>query len=358
MSRGISNASGDIGADMIKIATMAISANKAVASAGREGVIHAEQLVKIEGEAQEALMIVDRALEAVGRPCKTSDLASDGFEAEKVVVPAKVLNWKDYLRALHLRDNLEDAMLQLQVMPPKSSFLDGAGKLFGKEEKLEAMKKEFEEKHLQKKEFRLQGEVDVTEEEVKRRKKQMLEERDLGNLLKGYQTALLDIGRTHKVTKGGTNMSMRALVVIGNRNGAAGYGEGKSDNPQNAIARACRDAKRNILCLERYNDRTVFHRMQGEYMKTKVSIWPKPEGTGITANNYFQAVFQLFGLKDVGAKMHGPRTMSNSVKALFNGLARIRSAEKIARTRGLAIRDVYGVRLGEVSRRHQLRQAS
>lgn len=177
----------------------------------------------------------------------------------------------------------------------------------------------------------------VSGKEIARRKKELEESAASSNVLQGFDTALLEVSRVAKVTRGGTTMNMRALIAIGNRAGTAGYGEGKSDTIPHAIERACRDARRNLLYIDRFQDRTVSHGSIGRYVQSKVVIWPVPKGRGISANNNFNAVFQLFGLKDIGAKLHGPRSLTNSVKALFNGLSKVRSGEEVASVRGLSL---------------------
>lgn len=348
--------------------------------------------VEMEQEAEEAYRIIQGALDKVGNPCSVEQLGDRARGVDVIPIPTSALNYKDYLRATDLRDRFERSLYMMDIFPPKESNLDGQGRpncrlerkrrrerelaglppiedeydddMLSEDDK--EMKKLTIHRHegyeefspgiqltegldmsssstatgaaglLQKQHaFELPELRPITKFELARRKKHLEESATISNILKGFDTALLQVGRVHKVVKGGTTQSMRALVVIGNRKGTAGYGEGKSETPHHAIERACRDAKRNLLHVDLYKNRTIYHRIRGEFVQTKVTLWPKPEGSGITGNNNYAAIFQLFGIRDIGAKQHGPRSLINSVKALFNALSKLETPESICASRGL-----------------------
>ena len=303
-------------------------------------------LLQLEAETNEAFEIIKKALDKSGRPCTVEEL-EDRINQNVIQVPVEALNYRDYLRANELRDNIEHNLVNLNIMPPVEAMLDTANRPMCKLERKanrEALKAAEQAKHQEeeisteivKEEAEILHELrPVSEEKLAMRKAYMEQATKMETVLQGYETALLEVRRVHKVVRGGTTMSMKALVVIGNRNGAAGYGEGKSDTVAHAIERACRDAKRNQLFINRFQDRTINHRVMGKYVKSQVSLWPAPRGTGISANNNFATVLQLFGIKDIGAKLHGPRSLSNAVKALFNALSSIRTEEGVLSARGL-----------------------
>lgn len=306
-----------------------------------------ETVSRLKGEINEAHNIIRSALDKSGRPCTIEELAE---RTHNNIVPISVhaLDYKDYLRATGLRTEIEDALINLQIFPPREGFLDHEGKAFCRFERRK--QRDLEQKGLShlvsdddfhdtarlSDESKILHELrPVTQEELERRKEYLEKSTTMEHILRGYDTVLLEVGRVHKVVKEGTTLSMRALVAIGNRKGVAGYGEGKSETAQHAIERACRDAKRNLLHVNLHRKRTIKHRVKGKFVCSQVSLWPKPEGSGITGNNNFLAIFHLFGLKDVGAKQYGSRNLINSVKALFNALSNLQSAEDICRSRGI-----------------------
>lgn len=331
------------GRDLAKLAKLTSVLRQTIQKTAHDLNPPADHLLMLEQEVNEAVNIIKNTLHRVGHPCDVEELG-DRIDRNIVPIPADALDYRDFLRAQALRDTIEEMLVSLEVFPPQDAWLDGAGKLFDRHDR-KKLRKEREEEIKQinvdgnmpsiQEEQELKELRPVSEEELERRKAYFEKSTTMEEVLRGYDTALLQVGRVHKVVKGGTTSSMRALVAIGNRRGTAGYGEGKSDTAQHAVERACRDAKRNLLNIDLHQGRTIYHRVKGEFVVSEVSLWPAPRGTGISANNNFAIIFELFGMKDIGAKLHGSRSLSNAVKALFNALSRLQTPESVARARGL-----------------------
>ena len=58
---------------------------------------------------------------------------------------------------------------------------------------------------------------------------------------------LVAINRVTKVTKGGRTFTFAAIVVVGNENGIVGWGLGKANEVQAAIAKGVESAKKNLI---------------------------------------------------------------------------------------------------------------
>lgn len=319
-------------------------------------------LVKLEQQAEASETIIKNALQKASVVCSIDELA-DRVDKNIVEIPKEALDYKELLEAELLRDHLEVILVRLQILPPEDALLDGVvHDPWTRDEKpSKADKRGITGNTLSSSSEKADmGELPElrapSEAELKKRKQHFEASAKIENVLKGYDAALLEVGRVHKVVKGGTTMSMRALVVIGNRKGVAGYGEGRSDNVQSAVERACREAKRNLLCVPLNKNGTIYHRIRGRFVKSEVAIWPAPRGTGIMANNHFAAVFQLFGIHDIGAKLHGPRCLNNATKALFNALSRVTAPQEVAEARGLA--DLpYPMRDGSLGKQRHKKRA-
>ncbi len=336
----------DAGRTLAKLSLMVRGAKDAMQNSPRSIVMQPQTQVAIEEEINESQQLISAALKAAGSDLKVDDL-TERVSENIVSIPRHALTYKQLMRAEYLRDMFEMHLVTLNVGPPRAAWVDGSGKPFCRLERRRRAEMqnepapESDAETLAKAE---QAPADVLPpSEVLKRKAQLEAAGDIKTVLRGYDTCLLEVKRVHKVHKGGTTLSMRALVVIGDRAGTAGYGEGKSETVAHAVERACRDATRNLLTIQRKNDSTIYHRVQGKYVKSKVSLWPAPVGTGISANNNFNAVLQLFGIKDIGAKLHGPRSLTNAVKALFNALSRVHTPESIAAARGLPLAEVTHV---------------
>jgi small subunit ribosomal protein S5 len=149
------------------------------------------------------------------------------------------------------------------------------------------------------------------------------------------------INRVAKVVKGGRNFRFSALVVVGDENGHVGVGMGKSVEIPEAIRKAVEDAKKSLVEVPMVGT-TVPHNIMGEFGTGKVLIKTAPEGTGVIAGGPARAVLELAGLKDVRAKSLGSNNPRNMVNATINGLAGLRTAERIANLRGKSVEEILG----------------
>ena len=153
---------------------------------------------------------------------------------------------------------------------------------------------------------------------------------------------IMRVDRVVNVTKGGRRQSFRALVVVGNMRGSAGYGSGKGNDVKSAIKRAFSDAARKVIYVDMYNGRTLNHECYYKHGGSKVLLRPQRKDGPYRAGRPYLPVMEAFGFKELSIKIHGSRNMINVVKAIWNALARHRSAEDVARARGKTIVDISG----------------
>jgi len=151
---------------------------------------------------------------------------------------------------------------------------------------------------------------------------------------------LVSVNRVTKVTKGGRAFGFSAIVVVGNENGIAGYGLGKSKEVSEAIAKAVEDAKKNLYRIPIVNS-TVPHDETGKFGGARVFLRPASHGTGVIAGGAMRAVLESVGVHDVLAKSKGSSNPHNVVKATFQALLRMRNANAIAKQRGVNLDKVF-----------------
>lgn len=152
---------------------------------------------------------------------------------------------------------------------------------------------------------------------------------------------LICINRVTKVVKGGRTMRFSALMVVGDGNGQIGVGMGKAAEVPEAIKKATATAKKNMINVAMVGT-TVPHAITGEYGSGKVIILPAEEGTGVIAGGPVRSVLEVCGIKDVRTKSIGTNNPINCVKAVFEGLSRLRTVEQVAKLRGKTVAEIIG----------------
>lgn len=149
----------------------------------------------------------------------------------------------------------------------------------------------------------------------------------------------VDIRRVTKVVKGGRTMRFAALVVVGDGKGQVGVGVGKAAEVPQAIEKATQRAKRAMVKIA-LKDTTIPHETIGKFSRGKVLLMPAQTGTGVIAGGPVRNVLEAVGIKDIRTKSYGSNNPINCVKATFNGLLTLRSAEQIAQLRGKSVEEI------------------
>ena len=153
------------------------------------------------------------------------------------------------------------------------------------------------------------------------------------------QEKLVVVNRVSKTVKGGRIARFAALMVVGDGNGHVGYGLGKAAEVPEAIRKGIEDAKKNMITVS-LKGTTIPHEVLGVYGAGKVLLKPASEGTGLIAGGTARKVLEMAGVRDVRAKCLRSNNPVNVVKATFEGLKALKTAEEIAALRGLNVEDV------------------
>lgn len=153
---------------------------------------------------------------------------------------------------------------------------------------------------------------------------------------KEYKEKLVTVNRVAKVVKGGRNFRFTALVVVGDENGHVGAGLGKAAEIPEAIKKAVQKAKKSMIEVPLVGT-TIPHEILGVFGRGKVLLLPANEGTGVIAGGPARAVLEMAGVKDIKTKSYGSNTPSNCVKATIEGLKNLKTAEMVAKLRGISV---------------------
>ncbi len=135
-------------------------------------------------------------------------------------------------------------------------------------------------------------------------------------------------------------LSFRALVVVGDGKGRVGVGVGKSREVPGAIRQGTDRAKRNMVNVSLFEQRTLPHEVWVKFGASKVLLKPASPGTGVIAGGGVRAVVEAAGVKDVLSKSLGSSNVFNVVMATFKGLQELRDIQAEAEMRGKAAQDL------------------
>jgi len=151
---------------------------------------------------------------------------------------------------------------------------------------------------------------------------------------------LVAINRVTKVTKGGRAFSFAAIVVVGNEDGIIGWGLGKANEVQAAIAKGVESAKKNLIRVPVHKG-TIPHEQSAKFCGSRVFLKPASEGTGVKAGGAMRAVLESVGVTDVLAKSKGSSNPHNLVKATIAALSEMRGPLEVAHIRGISVGQVF-----------------
>ncbi len=138
-----------------------------------------------------------------------------------------------------------------------------------------------------------------------------------------FDSKLLDLARVTRVTKGGKQMRFRAVIVIGDKIKRVGVGVAKGLDVQQAVEKATRLAKKNMMEVPIVNE-TIPHEVYAKFGAAKVLLRPQRKGRGLVAGGTVRIVCALGGIKNISSKILG-RTGNK----LNNAMATISALKKI-----------------------------
>ena len=149
-------------------------------------------------------------------------------------------------------------------------------------------------------------------------------------LVPGLEDEVLDINMVQRMTDSGRRVKFRTTVIVGNKDGYIGLGEGKDVQVGAAIKKGIDSAKLNLLKIKRGcgswecgcgQAHTVPYEVMGEAGSVRIYLLPAPRGLGIAAGDTAKKVMDMAGIRDVWTRTEGStRTTLNFAKATYNAL--------------------------------------
>src|SRR5437764_912645 len=160
------------------------------------------------------------------------------------------------------------------------------------------------------------------------------------------EETVVQVSRVSKVVKGGRRFSIRALVVVGDRNGYVGYGLGKASEYTEAIRKGVEDAKKHLIQVP-LSGTTIPYMVTTRFGASEVMLKPAAPGTGVIAGGAVRAVMESAGVRDILTKTLGSTNKANTVNACLKALRELRSPEEEAARRGKTVAEIVGRKRAE-----------
>lgn len=149
-------------------------------------------------------------------------------------------------------------------------------------------------------------------------------------LFPNLEDEVLDINMVQRMTDSGRRVKFRTTVIVGNRDGYIGLGEGKDVQVGMAIKKGIDKAKLNLFKINRGcgswecgcgQPHTVPYEVMGEAGSVRIVLMPAPRGLGIAAGGTAKKVMDMAGIKDIWTRTFGStRTTLNFAMATYNAL--------------------------------------
>jgi len=116
-----------------------------------------------------------------------------------------------------------------------------------------------------------------------------------------FDQKMVSIRRVTRVVAGGRRMTFAVALAIGDKKGSVGLGTGKGGDTAVAIAKALRQAKKNMFKIKTTKEMSISHEVKAKFSSAKLVVRPN-NGKGLVAGSTVRDMLVLAGIKNVTAK--------------------------------------------------------
>ncbi len=139
-----------------------------------------------------------------------------------------------------------------------------------------------------------------------------------------FESRLLDLARVTKVTAGGKTLRFRAVIIVGDKLGRVGVGVAKGLDVSQAVEKATRMAKKNIIKVPLINE-SIPHETEAKFGAAEILLRPQIKGRGLVAGGVVRVICNLAGIKNISSKVIGRTTNKlNNARATIEALKKLK----------------------------------
>lgn len=140
-----------------------------------------------------------------------------------------------------------------------------------------------------------------------------------------FDSKLLALDRVVRVTAGGKQLRFRAVVVVGDKKSQVGVGVAKGVDVAQAVEKATRSAKKNLITVLITEEGTISHEVRAKFGAARVLLRPQRVGRGLVAGGTVREICTLSGIKNISSKiLGGTRNKLNNARATILALQKLK----------------------------------
>ncbi len=144
-----------------------------------------------------------------------------------------------------------------------------------------------------------------------------------------FDQKMVSIRRVTRVVAGGRRMTFAVALAIGDKKGSIGLGTGKGGDTAMAIAKALRQAKKNMFRIKTTKDMSITHEVSSKFSSSKLTMMPN-RGKGLVAGSTVRDMLILAGLKNITAKLHsGSKNKLNNARVAYKTLYMLKASNAL-----------------------------
>lgn len=155
---------------------------------------------------------------------------------------------------------------------------------------------------------------------------------------KEFEEMLLEVRRVTRVNTWGRQLSFRAIILVGNKNGKIWLGVSKGSDVQIAVRKATNEAYKNMKVIPITESGSIPYMVSKKYKSAYITLIPAAPGSGLKAGSSLRSVMELAGYTNILSKIMGTRNKLNNALAAVMAL----TAFKVDRSK-LEKLDLQGV---------------